>query len=52
VATAAQLDNVRNHLDAYFRQTADINRGVAPFIEGEGWQLTGNAADRFSGAFN
>jgi hypothetical protein len=29
VATAIQLDNVRNHLDAHSRQTADINLDVA-----------------------
>jgi len=37
VATAEQLDAVRNHLDANFRQTADIDLDVAPWNETDGW---------------
>jgi RHS repeat-associated protein len=52
VATAAHLDAVRNHLDAHFVMTANINLGVAPWNEGEGWSPIGTNADRFSGSFN
>lgn len=42
IATAQQLNNVRNYLgpihsDKYFIQTADIDLGVAPWNQGEGW---------------
>ena len=46
VATARQLDNVRNYLgeaheNKYFIQTADIDLGVAPWNRGEGWEPIG-----------
>ncbi|MBS4013774.1 MAG: fibrobacter succinogenes major paralogous domain-containing protein [Bacteroidetes bacterium] len=41
VANAAQLNNVRNFLGAHFRQTADIDLGVAPWNEGQGWEPIG-----------
>jgi len=44
VATAAQLDDVRNHLDAHFLQIADIDLGVAPWNEGEGWAPIGTSS--------
>jgi len=54
VATAAQLDSVRQHLDAHFRLTADINLGVAPYSAGAGWQPIGaqDAGQRFSGSLD
>ncbi len=42
IATAEQLDQVRNYLDKHFIQTADINLGVAPWNEGEGWEPIGD----------
>ena len=52
VATASQLNNVRNHLDAHFVQTADINLGVAPWNEAEGWMPIGSESTPFKGKFN
>ncbi|MDW5299353.1 MAG: S-layer homology domain-containing protein [Sedimentibacter sp.] len=45
VATAEQLDNVRNHLDAHFIQIADIDLGVQPWNQGEGWMPIGENKD-------
>ena len=41
VATAGQLNQVRNYLESCFIQTADIDLGVAPYNEGEGWKPIG-----------
>ncbi len=53
VETAEQLDNVRNHLDAHFRQVADID--LDAFSENEGWEPIGSWTEhdaRFSGTFD
>jgi hypothetical protein len=42
VATAADLDNIRNYLESSFIQTADIDLGVAPWNVGEGWEPIGD----------
>ena len=42
VATADQLNKVRNHLDKHFIQTADINLGVEPWNQGAGWVPIGD----------
>ena len=58
VATAEQLDKVRDHLDAHFIQTADIDlsdylvSGGAGYNEGKGWQPIGSALSPFSGSFD
>jgi hypothetical protein len=52
VATAAQLNKVRDHLDKHFIQTADINLGVAPWNEGNGWVPIGDDSNRFTGSYN
>ena len=57
VATAKQLDNIRNHLDKHFVQTADINLGVAPWNTGEGWVPIADYKiqvryDEFKGSYN
>jgi hypothetical protein len=52
IATATHLDNVRNYPDAHFRLIADINLGVAPFNEGEGWLPIGPSAAPFTGSFD
>jgi len=51
VATAEHLNNVRNHLDAHFIQAADIDLGVSPWNDGDGWQPIGSDAERFSGVY-
>jgi len=39
IATADHLDNIRYHLENHFIQTADIDLGVPPWNENEGWPL-------------
>ena len=39
VSTAQELNNVRSHLDAHFRQVADID--LSGFNAGEGWEPIG-----------
>ncbi|HHU17190.1 MAG TPA: hypothetical protein GXZ70_03045 [Clostridiales bacterium] len=57
VATAEQLDNVRNHLDKYFIQTANIDLaeyladGGAGYNDGAGWMPIGNSTS-FIGNYN
>ena len=41
IATAEDLDNIRNYLTSSFIQTADIDLGVSPWNVGEGWQPIG-----------
>ncbi|MCK6613539.1 MAG: T9SS type A sorting domain-containing protein [Ignavibacteriaceae bacterium] len=59
VATAAQLNDVRNYLSSYFIQTADIDlttetgtSGGAYWNSGAGWNPIGNNASRFLGSYN
>ncbi|ABI68386.1 chitobiase/beta-hexosaminidase C-terminal domain-containing protein [Syntrophomonas wolfei] len=52
VATPEQLNNVRKHLDKHFIQTADIDLGVTPYNEGEGWEPIGNGSSLFTGTFD
>jgi hypothetical protein len=53
VATAAQLNNVRNHLDKYFKQIANIDLNVAPYNVGEGWLPIGTLSQGlFIGSFD
>lgn len=52
VATADQLNNVRDHLDKYFIQTADIDLGVEPWNEGAGWVPIGTYVEPFSGNYD
>jgi hypothetical protein len=41
VATADHLNNVRNHLDSYFKQIRDIDLNVPPYNQGLGWEPIG-----------
>jgi len=57
VATAEHLNNVRNYLGSthaykYYIQTADIDLGVAPWNEGEGWVPIGTGGNSFYGRYN
>ena len=57
VWTANDLDGVRDHLDKYFIQMADINLGVSPWNENEGWVPIGdgnsdNIEDMFRGEYD
>ena len=52
VATAAQLDNVRNHMESHFKQVAHINLGVSPWNTGGGWQPIGTNVDQFKGSYD
>ena len=43
IATAQDLDNIRNHMDnKHFLLIADINLGVEPYNTGEGWERIGS----------
>lgn len=55
VATAEHLDNVRKHLDAHFKQIADID--LSEFAEGEGWVPIGflnpwGRSEGFTGSYD
>ena len=59
VSTAEQLDNVRNYLDAYFIQTADIDlteataEGGTFYNDGSGWSPIGtNRNTPFAGSYD
>ena len=52
IETAVHLNNVRDHLDAYFVLENDIDLDEAPYNEGEGWEPIGTEADRFTGNFD
>jgi hypothetical protein len=41
IATPDHLNNVRNGMYANYRQTADIDLGVSPWKDGEGWNPIG-----------
>ncbi|MCK9225191.1 MAG: hypothetical protein M0Q02_08905, partial [Candidatus Muirbacterium halophilum] len=51
VATAEQLNKVRNHLDKHFIQTADID--LSTYAAGEGWMpIASSVASAFSGVYD
>ena len=52
VATAEQLNNVRNHLGKHFKQTKDIDLGVAPYNTDPGWEPIGSEGSPFTGTFD
>ncbi|MGI5838387.1 MAG: GLUG motif-containing protein [bacterium] len=58
LATAEHLNNVRNHLSAYFEQTDDIDLtdylsvDGAGYNEDNGWEPIGNSTSPFKGNFN
>jgi subtilisin family serine protease len=52
VATAYQLDAVRLFLDKHFQQIADIDLGVAPWNEAEGWEPIGSLNNPFTGTYD
>ncbi len=53
VATAAELNQVRNHKDKHFRQVADIDLGDSPWIIGDGWDPIGYSPNApFTGSYD
>ena len=54
IATPSALNSMRDELDAYYKLTADINLGVSPYNEGNGWEPIGtnSAGQEFSGELN
>jgi hypothetical protein len=52
VANADQLDKVRDYLDAHFKQVANIDLGVSPWNDGEGWEPIGGWLDGLSGSYD
>jgi len=55
IYTAADLDNVRNNLAAHYILMADIDLGLSPYNDGQGWEPIGRFSKEgtpFSGVFN
>lgn len=52
IANAEQLDNVRDHLDAHFVLSGDIDLDVAPYNTGGGWTPIGTISAPFTGTFD
>lgn len=52
VATAEQLNYVRDFMTSHFKQTANINLGVEPWNTGAGWQPIGTANNNFTGSYD
>lgn len=57
IATAEQLDNIRNYLgsehnDKHFIQTALIDLGVPPWSTGTGWEPIGSVSSSFFGTYD
>jgi len=52
IATADQLNYVRDFLESHFIQTANIDLGVSPWNVGEGWEPIGKDADTFIGSLD
>ena len=52
VSTAQELNFVRNYLDAYFIQTADISLADSIWSFGEGWTPIGSELTKFTGNYN
>ncbi|HPQ35970.1 MAG TPA: GLUG motif-containing protein, partial [Tenuifilaceae bacterium] len=57
IATAEQLNSVRDftgyeYVDVYFKQIADINLGVSPWIDAEGWDPIGYQSSPFTAKYN
>jgi hypothetical protein len=49
IATAAHLNNVRNHLDKHFRQIADLD--LSGYKSGTGWAPIGTSTTPFTGDY-
>ncbi|MDA3884512.1 MAG: hypothetical protein PF638_02855 [Candidatus Delongbacteria bacterium] len=52
VSTAEQLSDVRDFRGSNFIQTNDIDLGVSPWNEGEGWEPIGIESHVFGGYYN
>ena len=52
IATAYQLNNVRDELDKHFLQIRDIDLDQYPYNQGEGWLPIGNEDQPFIGSYN
>ncbi len=52
VDSVSSLSLVREHLDAHFIQTADIDLGVNPWNMGEGWEPIGTSESQFQGVYD
>ena len=52
ISTAEQLNVVRYYLRDHFKQIADIDLGVEPWSQGEGWHPIGGNHSRFNGSYD
>lgn len=52
IETAEHLNNVRNNMNAHFRQTANIDLDIPPYNQGEGWEPIGGSGNSFGGYYD
>lgn len=52
ISTVEDLDAVRLHQDAAFRQVAELDCAAAAWSAGEGWRPIGNATASFRGSYD
>lgn len=52
ISNPNDLDNVRNNMNAYFIQTADIELNVSPYNTNPGWEPIGNNSTPFNGKYD
>ena len=52
VEFADQLNGIRFSLNSYYRQIADIDLGVYPWNQNDGWQPIGKGENPFSGSYD
>jgi len=52
ISNPTDLDNVRNNMNAYFIQIADIDLNVSPYNTNLGWEPIGNNSTPFNGKYD
>ncbi len=52
ISDASQLNMVRHDLNAHYKLVNDIDLGVAPYNQGQGWEPIGTKDDPFTGGFD
>ncbi len=52
ISTAEQLNSVRYYLNSHFLQVNDIDLGVSPWNDDEGWNPIGDVTYRFIGRYD
>ncbi len=52
IATAAQLDSMRNYNTSHFKLNANLDLNVSPYNTGEGWEPIGSTGAVFGGSLD